>query len=183
MVPTDIGPFAMAVNPVTNKIYIANAFSNNVTVIDGATNNVITTITVGAEPWAFTWNPVQNRTYVANRMGSSISVIKDVTGINESAMSECLAPELSISPNPFSERTEIRYQMAEIQMQDFSLKIYDATGRLVKDFLLPTSHCSLPTSIIWDGTDHANRPLPSGMYFLKFDVKDDTEIRKLLLIR
>ena len=29
----------MAVNPVTNKIYVANAGSNDVTVIDGATND------------------------------------------------------------------------------------------------------------------------------------------------
>src|SRR5580704_753097 len=32
------GPFSAAVNPVTNKIYVVNRNSNNVTVIDGATN-------------------------------------------------------------------------------------------------------------------------------------------------
>ena len=32
----------MAVNPVTNKIYVANVGSNNVTVIDGATNATTT---------------------------------------------------------------------------------------------------------------------------------------------
>jgi len=30
------GPQAVAINPVTNKIYVANDFSNNVTVIDAA---------------------------------------------------------------------------------------------------------------------------------------------------
>jgi YVTN family beta-propeller protein len=30
------------VNPVTNKIYVANAISNNVTVIDGATKTTAT---------------------------------------------------------------------------------------------------------------------------------------------
>ena len=33
---------AVAVNPVTNKIYVANYGSNNVTVIDGATNATTT---------------------------------------------------------------------------------------------------------------------------------------------
>src|SRR5260370_33234665 len=33
------GPDAMAINPVTNKVYLANYNSNNVTVIDGANNN------------------------------------------------------------------------------------------------------------------------------------------------
>jgi len=37
-VPAGTGPFAVAVNPVTNKIYVANSDSDNVTVIDGATN-------------------------------------------------------------------------------------------------------------------------------------------------
>ena len=31
-------PQAMALNPVTNKVYVANLASNDVTVIDGATN-------------------------------------------------------------------------------------------------------------------------------------------------
>ena len=39
----------MAVNPVTNKIYVANYDSDNVTVIDGATN-ATTTVAAGAQP-------------------------------------------------------------------------------------------------------------------------------------
>ena len=39
---------AVAVNPVTNKIYVANDNSTNVTVIDGATN-ATTTVTAGTE--------------------------------------------------------------------------------------------------------------------------------------
>jgi YVTN family beta-propeller protein len=45
-------PYAVAVNPNTNKIYIANQGSANVTVIDGATNNTttVTTGTAGSDP-------------------------------------------------------------------------------------------------------------------------------------
>ena len=39
----------MAVNPVTNKIYVANHGSDNVTVIDGATNDT-TTVAAGIGP-------------------------------------------------------------------------------------------------------------------------------------
>jgi YVTN family beta-propeller protein len=39
-------PIAVAVNPVTNKVYVANQISGTVTVIDGATNTT-TTVTVG----------------------------------------------------------------------------------------------------------------------------------------
>lgn len=43
-------PLAVAVNPVTNKIYVANNSSNSVTVIDGATNTVVAAVPVGNTP-------------------------------------------------------------------------------------------------------------------------------------
>ena len=43
-------PIAVAVNPVTNKIYVANYSSNTVTVIDGATNSTATVSVGNASP-------------------------------------------------------------------------------------------------------------------------------------
>jgi len=40
-------PYALVYNPTHNKVYCANYGSNNVTVINGATNGVITTIAAG----------------------------------------------------------------------------------------------------------------------------------------
>lgn len=83
-VPTAAGPNNIAINPVTNKIYVANAVSydpygnyiwgNTVTVIDGATNNT-STVEVGTYPRAITVNPVTNKIYVANYYSYTISVI------------------------------------------------------------------------------------------------------------
>ena len=50
-VPAGSTPYAVATNPVTNKVYVANSGSNNVTVIDGATN-ATTTVPVGTSPEA-----------------------------------------------------------------------------------------------------------------------------------
>ena len=61
----------MAVNPNTNKIYVANAGASGnstVTVIDGATNNT-TTVAVGTGRWAdvaVAVNPNTNQIYVVN---------------------------------------------------------------------------------------------------------------------
>jgi len=52
-------PYAVAVNPVTNKIYVANTNSNNVTVIGGA-SNAVTTVAAGTKPYAVAVNPVTN---------------------------------------------------------------------------------------------------------------------------
>jgi YVTN family beta-propeller protein len=68
-------PKAVAVNPVTNKIYVANNGSKNVTVIDGSTDTVKTTVTVGNAPIDVAVNPQTNKIYVANITDGTVSVI------------------------------------------------------------------------------------------------------------
>ncbi|MEO0156662.1 MAG: T9SS type A sorting domain-containing protein, partial [candidate division WOR-3 bacterium] len=53
----------------------------------------------------------------------------------------------------------IEFAFAQIPDKDASLIIYDATGRLIKKF------DNLNQSLIWDGTDHMNLPVESGVYF------------------
>ena len=57
--------YSVAVNLVTNKIYVANYSGASVTVIDGATN-ATSTVPVGTNPVSVAVNPVTNRIYVAN---------------------------------------------------------------------------------------------------------------------
>ena len=56
----------MAVNPNTNRIYVTNWDSNNVSVIDGASNTVVATVAVGNHPDGVAVNPNTNLIYVAN---------------------------------------------------------------------------------------------------------------------
>ena len=58
-------PEAVAVNTVTNKIYVANYLSANVTVIDGTTNSA-TTVQAALHPVAVAVNEATNKIYVAN---------------------------------------------------------------------------------------------------------------------
>ena len=70
-----VGEDPDAVNPVTNKIYVANAgnygnIGTTVTVIDGATNST-STVTVSPEPIAVAVNAVTNKIYVSSPEGGS----------------------------------------------------------------------------------------------------------------
>ncbi len=69
-VATGFGPAYIAVNPVTNKIYVTNEGNgvtpSTVTVIDGATN-AATNVTAGLAPFAVAVNTVTNQIYVANQ--------------------------------------------------------------------------------------------------------------------
>jgi YVTN family beta-propeller protein len=77
-VPTGSGPDPVVVNPVTNKIYVLNQVSNNVTVIDGASNTT-TTVAVGTSPESVALNSVTNKIYVANLISNNVTVIDGAT--------------------------------------------------------------------------------------------------------
>ena len=87
---------------------------------------------------------------------------------------------LTIHPNPFRDRLNINFSI-EHSAEDTELKIYDATGRLVKEF----SHTSNQQfkQVIWAGDDNYGNKVPSGVYFLMFTTKRVRETRNLLLIR
>lgn len=70
----------MAVSPATNKIYVANYDSNDVSVIDGATNTVTRVADPNAtSPIAVAVNPITNKVYVANYASTNITVIDGAT--------------------------------------------------------------------------------------------------------
>ena len=65
-IPVGVGVFAIAVNPVTGKVYVTNASDQTVTVIDGNTDAVLTTITLGFQtPQDIAIDTVANLVYVA----------------------------------------------------------------------------------------------------------------------
>ena len=71
-------PWALAVNPVTNKIYVAIANNNKTTVIDGITLST-TDVIVGLNPAALVLNPVTNKVYVSSGAEDTVTVIDGLT--------------------------------------------------------------------------------------------------------
>jgi YVTN family beta-propeller protein len=69
-------PANLAVNSVTNKIYVANQ-GGTVTVIDGTTD-ATTTINTGGDSYGIALNATTNKIYVANA-GGTVTVIDGVT--------------------------------------------------------------------------------------------------------
>jgi hypothetical protein len=63
------------------------------------------------------------------------------------------------------------------------LNVYDATGRLVRLFNLESCIMDHALTVRWDGTDHANRQLPGGIYFIRLDDGKHTITKKITLIR
>jgi YVTN family beta-propeller protein len=66
-------------NPFTNKIYVANQYSNTVSVFDAETHRLIKTIPTGTFPYSIDSNPFNNRVYVTNRGSDDVTVIDGST--------------------------------------------------------------------------------------------------------
>ncbi|MER3520734.1 MAG: hypothetical protein C4317_00185 [Acidimicrobiia bacterium] len=73
------GPRRVATNPQTNRVYVTNTGSSNVSVIDGSSNAVIATVAVGTFPFGVATNPQTNRVYVTNLNSNNVSVVVDHT--------------------------------------------------------------------------------------------------------
>ena len=91
-------------------------------------------------------------------------------------------PNISVFPNPFSKAAKISFGNMQ-GAKSIGLKIYDATGRIVKDFSLPTVYSLVPTVVTWDGTDDSGNPLPAGVYFIRLSNFTDAQSIPVILLR
>jgi hypothetical protein len=151
-------------------------------------------------PSGLAYDSVTERLWVSCYDRDSI-YIYDVSqvGIEEAEIEYVDGVLLDARPNPFTNTTNIRFmiQDARYTEQEFrianfelrkqtkenqnpELKIYDASGRIVKRFPLHTPYYVLPTEVKWDGSDASGQRLPPGVYFLSLpSVKGSVKLVKL----
>jgi YVTN family beta-propeller protein len=77
-IPVDKSPMVVAINPKTNILYVANFGSDTVSVIDGKTERVLTTLHVIPSPAGIAVNPLTNKIYAINA-GGEIAIIDGKT--------------------------------------------------------------------------------------------------------
>jgi len=108
-------------------------------------------------------------------------------GVEENLSRSLRILSLDISPNPFRGETTIRLQLPYDRYRAtdgrFWVLIYDAAGRLIKDFGYFKPDASHPVLITWDGRDISGKRVSNGVYFLKFQAGDYSATEKLLLIK
>jgi YVTN family beta-propeller protein len=95
-------PDVVAVNQVTDTIYVTDSASNQVTVINGSTN-VATTVGVGLVPGALALNTATNQIYVANVFGNTVSVIDGTSNVVTATVPVGINP-VSVAINPGTNR-------------------------------------------------------------------------------
>ncbi len=109
--------------------------------------------------------------------------IEHVTAIEEYSFSGINNILFEVYPNPFFNRADIRLQLSNLS-EKTSLKIFDVTGRLVKDLsplLSDIGH--QPSVIVWDRIDELKRKVPAGIYFMRLETDDAKITKKVILLR
>lgn len=109
--------------------------------------------------------------------------------IEKSNLITNLNAHLSCYPNPFARSIVIDLGIepwAEVIVhgaKGIELSICDATGRVVKDFSLPTAYSLVPTAIHWDGKDNTGNDIKSGVYFIILDTNGSQTMNKVIFVR
>ncbi|MGH2570548.1 MAG: FlgD immunoglobulin-like domain containing protein, partial [bacterium] len=84
------------------------------------------------------------------------------------------------APNPFTTETEIAFSLPATDR--VTIRIYDATGRLVRTLVDST----VPAGVYrerWDGKDNSGRSVASGLYFFKFKAGTAERTQRILRLR
>ncbi len=83
-------------------------------------------------------------------------------------------------PNPFNPATTISYSLP--QEGKVSLNIYNIKGQLVKQ-LIDGSQPEGYYEVVWNGKDNNEKSVSSGIYFYKLSTKDETIMKKMLMLK
>jgi hypothetical protein len=81
-------------------------------------------------------------------------------------------------PNPVVRRTLMKY---EIPIGEAAkIKIYDITGALRREIVLPSKHTG---QVLWDVKDNIGRKLAMGVYFCRLETADRSITEKVVFLR
>ena len=107
-------------------------------------------------------------------------------GVEEHRTSVQGVTTLNVCPNPFIVSTEISYTLpysAYTGQANSTLKIYDVTGRMVKDLSALLLANGFQATLRWNGTDDKGRHVANGVYFVALDCQGARERVKAILVR
>jgi hypothetical protein len=83
-------------------------------------------------------------------------------------------------PNPFNPSVNIEFELP--QPENVTVVIYDLLGRAVKQ-LVNGYQPAGSHRLVWNGKTADNKNAPSGMYFVRAQVRDFSMVKKMMLMR
>lgn len=144
-------PIGIDINPISNKLYVANQFSNTISVIDIEKSEVETNIDVGNSPYDVDVNPFSNRIYTSNRDSDSISVID---GFNNKELTK-----ISVDDSPLG--IGINLATSWIYVANLNSKTITVIDAIDNQVIKTLKYASLPYDIVIN--PHTNKVYVSDL--------------------
>jgi predicted glutamine amidotransferase len=90
-----------------------------------------------------------------------------------------------IYPNPSLTAIHIRFSVnSPYEHNDYiSIRIYDITGRLVREFFFPYHAPGTQGSVLWDRTDACGDDVPAGTYVCHLTGRRIYDVKKIILLK
>jgi len=85
-------------------------------------------------------------------------------------------------PNPFNPVTNIHYSIPEGSEGNYRISVFDLQGKLVNE-LSRNYHSAGQYNLVWDGLNHLNVPVSSGIYFIRIEGAGLLKNYKITLMR
>jgi len=99
-IPVDKGPWKVAVTPDGRHAYVTNYSSNEVSVVDTASNTVTATIPVDTGPWEVAVTPDGHRAYVTDNDANNVSVIDTASNTVTATIPVGISPQaVAVTPD------------------------------------------------------------------------------------
>jgi hypothetical protein len=89
---------------------------------------------------------------------------------------------LGNSPNPFNPETTIRFVVPSGPRRDYSIRIYDVAGRLVRELASGRIDAGAHDAR-WDGTDARGATVGSGVYLYRVSAGSEIQNGKMVLLK
>jgi len=112
----------------------------------------------------------------------TLSAPTSVTGVEESAGETAPAAFVLAQnyPNPFNPSTTIQFKLP-VQSQ-VQLSIYNLLGQRIAVLLDENKSAGVYT-VQWNAQDDSGRPVSSGIYLIRLDARNQTQIRRMTLLK
>jgi hypothetical protein len=108
------------------------------------------------------------------------------TSVEEAHLQGLRVPTLKVNsfPNPFTRTTVIQISAFEKTPQQGWARIFDLSGRLVKQWSLSDQRAK-NFQVLWDGKDEANAYVASGIYMLQVSMEGQliSQTQKIILLK
>jgi hypothetical protein len=133
----------------------------------------------------FLWKPGavgETKVFINNSLANNVALPNRVVQIRtENSVTENLQFNLNQNfPNPFNATTLIEYRLSQAEFID--LAVYNSLGQRINTVVASNQEVGL-YKMAWDGTNSQGISVPSGVYFFRLTAKEQTQMRKMILLR